>query len=242
MEKLLLATITDDKVKGYTQYTLPLLKSFAKKLGADFLNLDHKPEPEHQGHGMWNYKTMVFYELLDKYDRILYLDSDIVINKNCPNIFDTVPEDTVGLVFEDKGSRCKERLGRINGIKKEFGGNEHWVSGFLNGGFYVVSRLHKDIFTKINDKLWDGAGFDGSHYCYQIFKHGFKHVDLGYKFNHMSMFSEPWNGKANRFDSHIIHYAGGGKFPDKGKRSREQLIKDDIIKIYGHLVKEGEDV
>ena len=52
-------------------------------------------------------------------------------------------------------------------------------------------------------------------------------------FNHTSIFSEPWNGSPSRFDSHIIHYAGRGAFPDKGKRSRVQLIRDDIKKTYG---------
>jgi len=47
------------------------------------------------------------------------------------------------------------------------------------------------------------------------------------------MFSEPWNGSPSRFDSYILHYAGGGRFPDKGKQSRVQLIRDDIKKIYG---------
>ena len=101
----------------------------------------------------------------------------------------------------------------------------------------IVSRLHKDIFTKINGKLWGGdfkvMGAIQAHIGYQIMKQGHKYLDLGYKFNHMSMFSESWNGSPSRFDSYIIHYAGKGIFPDKGKRNRTQLIIDDIEKIYG---------
>ena len=47
------------------------------------------------------------------------------------------------------------------------------------------------------------------------------------------MFSEAWNGSPLRFYSYLIHYAGGGRFPDKGKRTREQLMRDDVKKIYG---------
>jgi len=59
-----------------------------------------------------------------------------------------------------------------------------------------------------------------------------KIYELSYKFNHMSMFSEKWNGRASRFDSYMLHYAGNAKFPGKGKRSKIQLIKDDIRRIY----------
>jgi hypothetical protein len=50
------------------------------------------------------------------------------------------------------------------------------------------------------------------------------------KWNHMTMFSEPWNGNANRFDSYIIHYAGKGVFD---KTSRMEQIKSDKDIIYG---------
>jgi len=229
--KLLMATCADESVMEYARYTLPILRMYAERWGVEFQVLDDQSYNK-MGGGMWNYRTIVFHELLEEYERIFYLDSDIVINKICPNIFDFVPYDTVGLVLEDKGSRLKNRRGRIAQIKAKFGGNEHWIEGFLNGGLYIVSNIHREIFTKINGKLYDGMGRDGNHYMYQIIKQGHKYVDLGYKWNHMSMFSEPWNGSASRFDSHIIHYAGGGNFPDKGKRSRNQLIKDDIKKIY----------
>jgi len=88
------------------------------------------------------------------------------------------------------------------------------------------------MFTKINGQLWNGE-FAQTHLNYQMMKFRYKYIDLGYKFNHMSIFSESWNGSPSRFDSYIIHYAGGGKFSDKGKRSKAQLIKDDIKKIYG---------
>jgi lipopolysaccharide biosynthesis glycosyltransferase len=188
---------------------------------------------------MVNYRKIIFYDLLEIYDRILYLDSDIVINKNCPNIFWVVPYDTVGLVFEDKGSRLENRRARIMRIKNIYGGNEDWTSGLLNSGVLVVSHPHKEIFTKIKGKLWgqdfEAKGKNQTHFSYQLMKQGHKYIDLGYKWNHMSMFSEPWNGSASRFDSYIIHYAGGARFPDLGNRTRSELMRDDIARIYGDI-------
>ncbi len=229
--KLLMATCADENIMEYAHYTLPIFRMYAERWGIEFKVLDDQSYNK-MGNGMWNFRTMEFYELLEIYDRIFYLDSDIVINKSCPNIFNIVPCDMVGLVLEDKGSRLKNRRGRIAQIKAAFGGNERWTEDLLNGGLYVVSKIHRDIFTKINGQFWNGPSCDGNHYMYQIKKQGHKYIDLGYKWNHMSMFSEPWNGSASRFDSYIIHYAGAAKFPNMGKRNRVQLIKDDIKNIY----------
>lgn len=228
--KLLIATCADDSVKEYSQHTIPIFRTYAKECGADFKILS---DLSYKGKGMWNFRTMIFYDLFEVYDRIFYLDSDIVINKNCPNIFYAVPIDTVGLVLEDKGSRLANRQRRIVKIKARYDGNENWTVGFPNGGLYIVSKVHREIFTKIRSELYDGSGLDGSHYMYQIKKQDHKYIDLGYKWNHMAMFSESWNGSPSRFDSYIIHYAGRAKFPDIGHRTRTQLIKDDIMKIYG---------
>lgn len=230
-----MATCSDESQMAHAKYTLPIHRMYAEKWGADFKILGDQYYNK-LGHGMWNYRTMVFYGLLETYDRIFYLDSDIVINRNCPNIFKVVFPDAVGLVFEDKGSRLKNRRKRIQIVKNVFGGCEHWTTGFLNGGLYVVSKIHRDIFTRVNGKLWDGLGYDCNHYMYQIMKQGHKYIDLGYKWNHMSMFSESWNGSPSRFDSYILHYAGKANFSDKGERSRSELMKDDIKKIYGREI------
>ena len=231
--KLLMVTRASVDILDYSQYTHPILRKYAKKWGADFIILDKT----HKTYGSLSLRLLRFHELLDEYDRIFQIDTDIIINKTCPNIFEVVPYDTMGLVFEDKGSRLENRRARIEHIKNIYGGNESWVSGYFNSAVFVVSRPHREIFTKINGKFWGEdfkvRGADQTHYSYQLMKQGHKYIDLGYKWNHMSMFSESWNGNPSRFDSHIIHYAGGARFPDKRDRSRTQLIIDDIKKIYG---------
>lgn len=225
--KLLMVTRSDEAVKGYAEHTIPILRKYAKEWGADFKILDSSFGPI-----LW--KILIFYDLFKSYDRIFSIDSDVIINKNCPNIFDIVPIDTIGLIFEDKGSRKKNRRKVMAEIKQRFGDNEHWTRGYFNAGIFLVSQAHRDMFTKINGQLWDGVFPDQTHLNYQMMRLGYKFIDLGYKFNHISIFSEPWNGSPSRFDSYIIHYAGGGKFLDKGERSRTQLIIDDITRIYGN--------
>lgn len=228
--KLLMVTRADESVTAYTKYTHPVLRLFTKRWGAEFKVLDASLEINK----MW--RIMELYNIFEDYDRIFHIDSDVVINKNCPNIFDIVPHDTIGLVFEDKGSRLKNRRSRIMQIKQRFGDNEYWTSGYFNMGVFLASKMHRDMFTKIDGQLWEEAGLEQTHLNYQMRKLGCKYLDLGYKFNHMSMFSEAWNGGLSRFDSYIIHYAGEGRFSDKGNRTMEQLIKNDVIRIYGSVI------
>ena len=73
-----------------------------------------------------------------------------------------------------------------------------------------------------------GFGIDDIHLGYQIHKMGFEIQELPFQWNHMTMFSEGWNGYANRFDSYIIHYAGAGTFDES---NRTNQIKNDIKKL-----------
>jgi len=230
-----MATRADVGISDYLIHTLPILKRYAKKWGAEFKILDKSYGPVFQ-------RFLSLHELLDEYDRVFHVDADIVITKTCPNIFESVPYDTIGFVFEDKGSRLRNRRARIAQIKSIYGGNERWTTGYFNAGVFIVSRPHKEVFTRINGKFWGedfkvkAMGADQTHLGYQIMKQGQKYIDLDFKFNHMSMFSEPWNGSPSRFDSYIIHYAGKASFPDKGNRSRTEMIKDDIRQIYGQFI------
>jgi hypothetical protein len=87
------------------------------------------------------------------------------------------------------------------------------------------------MFKKINGKLWGGFGFDSGHLSYQIAANRIPFHDLGYRWNHMTMFSEDWNGNADRFKSYIIHYAGRGIF-DKDVKTRIEQIEKDYKRIY----------
>ena len=234
--KLLIVTCADERIVTYTKHTHPIMRKFAEKWGAEFKVIDSILYSMLDG-TLGHFRITALYDLLETYDRIFHLDSDIVINKNCPNIFEIVPYDTIGLVFEDKGSRLKNRRTRIFQIKNLFGDNEKWTSGYFNSGMFIASSLHKEMLTRMKGRYW-GENFKvedagQTHLCYQLMNQGHKHIDLGYKWNHMSMFSEAWNGSASRFDSYIIHYAGDGRFSDKEGRSRTQLMIDDIEKIYG---------
>jgi len=225
--KLLVTTRADEGIKSMTDYTHPVIKYYADKVGADFQVMGHESGCTHN-QGRWHYRIFKHKELHKEYDRILHIDSDTVITPNCPNIFEVVPYDCIGTVYEDKGSRAVNRHERIKKAKTQFG-NIDWTHGYIDTGVFLTSKIHRDIFQTIDNNYYEDNGFDDVHLGYLINKYKFKVHELDYRWNHMTMFSEPWNGSPSRFDSHIIHYAGAGTF---NKPNKLEQIKSDVYHFY----------
>ena len=225
--KLLIATRSDSNISDMTALTHPSMKAYASRIGADFVELNQStPFP---GDGKYHYRILALQWMLKVYDRILSLDSDVLVMPGCPNIFDVVPETHIGTVFEDVGSRQAHRRLLIGQVQREWG-NVGWTTGYINTGCFVVSRAHSNIFQTNSGKVWSGFGYDDVHLGYNIRKFGHSIHELPFQWNHMTMFSEPWNDGADRFQSHIIHYAGNGIF-DSGTSELDQ-IKYDLSVVY----------
>lgn len=219
MEKRLIVTRADERVSELTELTHPILKNYAKKCNADFMILSGNETPP-----MHHYRILKFYDLLDKYDRVMHLDSDIIIRDDCPNLFEVVPVDKIGSLLEDKGSRKDHRRMLIKAVQDDRE-DVGWTEGYINTGVFIVSKCHKEIFSNVDvNNLWMDFGQDDVELGYQIHKLGFEIYELPFQLNHMSMFSEKWHNKASRFDSYIIHYAGNGFFPFM--KQAEQIRQD----------------
>jgi len=228
--KLLITSRADDNIKDMTSLTFPYIKDYAKKVNADFMQLDHESGCNHE-QGKWHYRILKHKELFETYDRILHIDSDVLVGPKAPNIFEKVPYDEIGTVYEDKGSRLPARRSFMRDVQSKFG-DVGWNEGYINTGFFLSSRCHKEIYSLINDEhFYEGPGHDDVHIGYNIVKFNCKVQELPYQWNHMTMFSEPWNGSPSRFDSHIIHYAGRGIF-DGNNSDRLQQIKEDVRQLY----------
>jgi|TARA_R110001599_G_scaffold260063_1_gene460502 lipopolysaccharide biosynthesis glycosyltransferase len=232
--KLLITTRADEGIKEMTDITHPILKKYADRVGADFMVLSHEP-PSDSGDGRPHYRILKHYDLHEKYDRILHIDSDMIVMPNCPNLFDVVPYNKIGTVLEDKGSRKQPRQNLILESQREYGFVD-WHEEYINTGLIMTSKCHRDIFQSIGGKYWTGFGSDDVQLGYLIKKNKFEIMDLPFQYNHMTMFSEDWNANPNRFKSHIIHYGGRGVF-DNNVGSKMEQIRKDYDRIYGNTMK-----
>ena len=233
--KLLITTRADETVKGWAELVHPIFKKYADRVGADFVILDETLNCNEAstgiGDGLWHFRIMKHYDLHDTYDRILHFDSDILLTPECPNLFEYIPYDSIGTVYEDVGSRKPQRVGCMMAAQKKFG-FVGWDEGYINTGVFMTSKIHKDIFQKIDGEYFTDWGTDDVHIGYQIKKQGHKVKPLPFQFNHMTMFSEPWNGSPDRFDSYIIHYAGRGIFDAGEAQDKLHQASLDYERLY----------
>jgi hypothetical protein len=196
--------------------THPILIEYAKKCQADFIVINE----EKIRLGDFSFEIFQCYDLFDTYQRIAVIDTDVLITPSCPNLFEVVPPEKIGVVYEDKYTRKQDRRARIINCQKQLG-QIGWKQGYINSGVLVLSRIHRKILTYEHGKVWNNYGYDDVLIGYKIHKCQYQVYELSYKFNHMSMFSEM--GK-NHLKSYIIHYAGRGFSP---KKSRAEQIRSD---------------
>lgn len=218
--KLLVATRADKDFSELTRITHPILQGYASKCGADFMVLEEPMTDASSDRNNKHYRIMHQKELHQEYDRILHLDSDLLVTPDCPSLFNIVPQDKIGTIYEDKGSRRVDRASRIYSAQVKWG-DIGWREGYINTSVFLTSRQHADIFQKQQGEYWEDNGVDDVLLGYNIVQQKHQVFELPYQYNHMSMFSEAWNGHADRKKSHIIHYAG------KPLETRMQMLRED---------------
>ena len=197
-DNLVLTISIGDYYQELAKHTLPSIKRYAKSIGADFLNI----EDENSEYITQKWNKFAIHDLLNEYKRILYLDIDIIIRDDCPNLFDIVPEHQLGMFNEGKYAHRKEFIIQASDYYKE--PLKHWNGKFYNSGVMVISRRHKSIF-----KLpmgFDYVETDQPYINLRIQNDKVDMFDLDPKFNRMSILDE-FIG-INRLGGYIIHYAG----------------------------------
>jgi hypothetical protein len=226
MSNYAIVTRADNGVE-YASITHPTIMSYAKRCNADFIILDDEPPVMTEDNNP-HYRIAYVYDILEDYDRVILLDTDILVKESCPNLFDVVPEDKIGSIYEDVGHKASDRRARIKKIQQEWG-DVGWETGYTNAGTMVVSKQHREIFRPHNGEYYLPWGSADLHLSYMIHKHKFEVHELPFQYNHMSMFSDGQGASANRFDSHIIHYAGAGIFDAPSRIEQIRRDRDALI-------------
>lgn len=197
-DNLVLTISIGDYYKKISKFTLPYLKKYADKIDADFLNItEHNKDYITQ---KWN--KFYIYELLNKYKRIVYLDIDMIIREDCPNLFNVVPENRLGMFNEGRYSPRQEYIEQASEYYKE--PIKKWNGKFYNSGVMVISRIHKQIF-----KLPRGIDYvetDQPYINLRIINDKIEMFDLHYDFNRMDILDKVCG--VSRLNSYIVHYAG----------------------------------
>ena len=212
-DNLVLTISIGDYYNEVAKISLPSIKKYAEKIGADFLNVTEFNK--YYITQKWN--KFLIAELLNEYKRIIYVDIDILIRDDCPNLFEIVPNDKLGMFNE---GRYAPRLEFLEQASEYYGEPlKKWNGKFYNSGVMVISRMHKKVF-----KLPKGIDFvetDQPYINLRILNDEIKMFDLDFRYNRMDILDKFCG--ISRLDSYIVHYAGAPKEIQMGVMQKDIL-------------------
>jgi hypothetical protein len=194
------AVVTITSGEFYTKMgkiTHPTIKSYADKIGADFLVLEGNGN-----HSLPHYRKLDLKDVLATYDRLIYLDTDILVRPDAPDLFAVVSEEKIGAFDE---GRFVDREDNFRNFMKQVNfAADKWDGKYYNTGVLVVSKAHAGLFI---DPPEETDNFKEQSYLNIMLSHTkFPVHRLDYKLNRMYCM-DPITGE-ERFDSYFMHYAG----------------------------------
>jgi hypothetical protein len=197
--KLAIVTVAiGDNYAALAKMTHPTLRAYAERIGADFIVIDRTKIAETSPH----YEKFQIYDLLNVYHRIIYLDTDLIVREDCPNLFDIVEPRSLGMF--DEGAIMDRTQAMAQACADYQTEIKNWDGRYFNTGVMVISRTHKEIFKKPAKEIWNF--YEQSYINVKAFEKGAKIHNLDYRFNRMSCMDKVTG--EHRLASYIVHYAG----------------------------------
>jgi lipopolysaccharide biosynthesis glycosyltransferase len=210
----------------------PFLEGYAKKINAEFKVIDKKRinlEPTYM-------EKFQVYDIFDQYDRILWLDCDILIHPDCPNVFELVPNDYLGAIPDcESGEWWNVNYFKDIKMIQNALGWIGWETGYFNIGVLVMSKIHKELFAnpenalKMRDRYHDQL-LVNYNFQKMYLKKRSKFFCMDTKFNAMVINGNNVKklGKESRLDAHILHFAGIKRRPKLMEWFYKRVLSGEI--------------
>jgi lipopolysaccharide biosynthesis glycosyltransferase len=224
MKKAIVTICIGEEFSDLANFTHPTLKNYAERIGADFIVLnDCKTTP--------HWEKFAIYNILNSYDRVIYLDTDLIVREDCPDLFEIVPYNQLGAFNEAK---FVQREYSLIETAKAYGIDPSkivWNGKYYNTGVLVISKCHRRYFKKPEIEF---SNFYEQGYLnlkisleesYRTKEDSSLMFDLSYHFNRMTCLD--FSGEI-RYASYIIHYAGYHYFTKPGEIL--EIVQGDLKK------------
>lgn len=204
---LVMTIAVGEQYQKIASFTHPSIRFYAEKIGAEFLSINQS----NLSSPHWE-KFQIFH-LLNKYERILFIDTDIIIRDDCPNLFEIIPSTDFGAFNELPFTEESRQQSLYQACLDYDVKLDYWNGKYYNTGVMVISRFHKYLFKKPDKESFN---FYEQGYLNMIFAKELRRnesqvdkvvfKDLEYKFNRMACMDR-FTGE-DRHASYVIHYAG----------------------------------
>lgn len=219
------------------QFTRQAMQLYAEKVGADLIVRTTRLTPILTANNLSIITACVeklfIEDLLQIYDRVLYLDADVLITPFAPNIFEVYPD--LNTVYLYNEGQYIERSSCVDKIYQLFDYKEKWLKHnekfiYYNAGIMLCSKQSNFFQYKSLEEFessYQQLPFhDQTYFNYLIQKSGMQHQSIDVKFNRMDSLGKP----EERFQAFFIHYAGYGysSYP----QNKPQTIAQDFQQLY----------
>jgi hypothetical protein len=214
MRKAVVTICIGDLYERLGALTHPAFQAYARKVGAELVVWRDAGT-----HRLPHYRKLDLGMLLGEYDRVLYLDTDIVIRPDAPDLFARVPEDCLGLFNQGPYHDYEASVARF--LAEEGFDPRLWDRRYFNTGVILASRGHRELFVR---PAVEREHFFEQTYLNLLFARSRPRIhELGPEWNCLPCIwqSPGWDGHC-----YFAHYAGASL----GNQERELLQA-----VQGHI-------
>jgi len=190
--------------------TLPSIENYADAIGADLsiitLSQINDPSPF--------YEIFQIRRLFHYYERIIYIDLDVVVRDGAPDLFDIVPEDHLGVFMESRmqtgtlvdfyrTNSC--RLQSMESVPDNPSEQRTLVADCFNNGVTVMSARHRYLFEMPVDITESARGNDQAIMNLRAHGANEKIYDISERFNYMVSMLDS-EDQSYSLSAWMIHY------------------------------------
>jgi hypothetical protein len=220
-DKVIVTMVIGDKYKALWKVTEESMEAYADKVGADLIVLESNPHPNVTPH----WAKFALHNILHKmYRRALWLDSDLIIRPDTPDLFDLVPEDKLGVFNE--GRFTPRSIALYEAMHAYKVALPTWDrKSYYNTGVMVVSQGQRHLFADPGEVKYQKYSFGEQTFLnLRIFSKEVEVHELSHHFNRMSVMDKITG--VSRLASYVVHYAGWETLNPGGDLGA--LIQDDL--------------
>jgi hypothetical protein len=218
--------------------TIPHMRAYCEKHNIDFIVVDDNYRRDEHPCYMKQFINTLWW----RYDRVCYVDSDVLIMPHAPNIFDCTPADKCCAFRELEYSGVQAQIQRRDQMSRDYitlyaeAYNERMIEAgyepvelpenlgeyYYNAGIFVCTRETCPHVAPVAGvmQLPTSNHYDQNYFNMMIIKHKIPMHDLGYNWNRRR--GARVEESPNPLDSYFVHYLGLGQ---------KEKLKKDVIRM-----------
>lgn len=218
MKLALVTAIFGDSHTRLSKLSVPIMRQYASQIKADLVTLEDRRFNDRPPH----WEKMRIREVLDVYDRVTWVDVDVIIHPKAPSIFDACPIGCFGAF--DEGKVFVDRVDDLGREASFYGIPLQPTRRFtyFNSGVMVMDKSHAGIFVQPARTMPNSPMHDQSYLNLQLQATDSPFVDLTSRWNGLHSV----HGRGDRRSLWTVHYAGYPKTADWVDRVLAEMKTD----------------